>query len=415
MVKNKKQRMTTATSTKIGALHSAAPVAARGRAPLVAHILYRLDIGGLENGLVNLINAIPAERYRHAVISLTEYTDFRFRIRRQDVEYYALHKRPGKDPGAYVQLWRLLRRLQPQIVHTRNLPALDCLIPAALAGVRCRVHGEHGRDMLELDGKNWKYNLLRRALRPLVQRYIPLSHDLENWLQHRIGVTPDKISRIYNGVDTQLFHPAPVREPLPHAAFALPGTVVVGTVGRMQAVKDQLTLVRAFLRLLKSEPSARNILRLVLVGDGPLRHQAAAMLAAEDANELAWLAGTRDDVPRLLRGLDVFVLPSLAEGISNTILEAMACGLPVVATRVGGNPELVIEGKTGMLVPAADPVALADALANYLRNPGLAKQHGAAGRERVVREFSLNAMVQRYVSVYDEVLVHEQRSKNITQ
>lgn len=409
MMANGKPRLTTHAATDTAAYGSASRVA-RTRAPLVAHILYRLDIGGLENGLVNLINTIPVDRYRHAVISLTEYTDFRFRIRRQDVEYYALHKRPGKDFGAYLRLWRLLRRLRPQIVHTRNLSALDCLLPAALAGVRCRIHGEHGRDIIDIDGSNWKYNMLRRAIRPLVHRYIPLSRDLENWLQRRIGVTPEKISRIYNGVDTRLFQPASAREPLPDTNFAPPGTMVIGTVGRMQTVKDQLTLVRAFLHLLKTTPGAREKLRLALVGDGPLRAQAAAMLAAEDAGALAWLAGSRDDVPRLLRGLDVFVLPSLAEGISNTILEAMACGLPVVATRVGGNPELVIEGETGMLVPAADPAALAGALGNYLRDPSLARRHGRASRERVEREFSLHAMVQRYLAVYDDVLAGKRRT-----
>ncbi len=403
MMANGKPRLTTYAAGDTTAYGSASSVA-RTRAPLVAHILYRLDIGGLENGLVNLINTIPADRYRHAIISLTECTDFRFRIRRQNVEYYALHKRPGKDFSAYLQLWRLLRRLRPQIVHTRNLSALDCLLPAALAGVRCRIHGEHGRDMIDLDGSSWKYNALRRAIRPLVQRYIPLSRDLEDWLRCRIGVPPEKISRIYNGVDTRLFQPASAREPLPDTNFAPPGIMVIGTVGRMQTVKDQLTLVRAFLHLLKTVPGAREKLRLALVGDGPLRVQAAAMLAAEDASALAWLAGSRDDVPRLLRGLDVFVLPSLAEGISNTILEAMACGLPVVATRVGGNPELVIEGETGMLVPAADPVALAGALDNYLRDPSLARRHGRAGRERVEREFSLHAMVQRYLAVYDDIL-----------
>ena len=403
MIANKSQRAvshTPADAVAIGTRFSAASKPA----PLVAHILYRLDIGGLENGLVNLINNIPVERYRHAIISLTEHTDFRFRIHRRDVEYHALHKRPGKDLGVYIRLWRLLRKLRPDIVHTRNLPALDCQLPAMLAGVHSRIHGEHGRDMIDIDGSSRKYNLLRRALRPLVHRYIPLSRDLEGWLQDHIGVPPGKISRIYNGVDVHKFQPAPARTAVPNADFAPPGTLVIGTIGRMQIVKDQLTLVRAFLHLLKTVPGAREKLRLVLIGDGPLRQEAAALLAAENAGGLAWLPGARDDVLQLLHGLDVFVLPSLAEGISNTILEAMACGLPVVATRVGGNPELVTEGVTGMLVPPASPEALAGALGNYLRDSALALRHGRAGRERAEREYSLNAMVQRYVAVYDEVL-----------
>lgn len=389
---------------------------AAGRAPLVAHIIHRLDVGGMENGLVNLINAIPPQRYRHAIICLTEYTDFRSRIRRPDVEYFALHKRPGKDIGVYARLWRVLRRLRPDIVHTRNLPALDCLVPAALAGVGARVHGEHGRDMIDLDGSNRKYSLLRRLLRPLVHRYIPVSRDLETWLHQGIGVPVRRIERIYNGVDTEKFSPAPGgRVPLPVAGFAPPDAIVIGTVGRMEAVKDQTTLARAFVRLLDLAPEYRHRLRLAIVGDGPLRAEAMQQLARAGAAALAWMPGTRNDIPELLRGFDIFVLPSVAEGISNTILEAMATGLPVVATRVGGNPELVAEGVTGALVPSADPEAMAAALLAYVRDPKQIRQHGVAGRRQVEDNFSLNAMVQHYISVYDEVLSPEQRSRKAAQ
>ncbi len=387
----------------------AQPLSARSapaeRAPLIAHIIYRLDVGGMENGLVNLINAIPAQRYRHAIICLTEYTDFRLRIQRPDVAIYALHKRPGKDIGVYPRLWRLLRRLRPDIVHTRNLPALDCLVPAALAGVAARVHGEHGRDMIDLDGSNRKYNLLRRLLRPFAQRYIPLSRDLEIWLRDCIGISPDRIDRIYNGVDMLRFHPpADGRAPLPLAGFAAADSIVIGTVGRMQTVKDQTTLVTAFLSLLERVPELRQRLRLVLIGDGPLRATALQQLQQAGVAAQAWLPGARDDIPELMRGLDIFVLPSLAEGISNTILEAMACGLPVVATRVGGNAELVEEGHSGALVPAADPEALAAALCVYVRDLSLARRHGAAGRRRVENSFSLPAMVDGYLAVYDRLL-----------
>ncbi len=383
----------------------ALPLTAAGRAPLIAHIIYRLDIGGMENGLVNLINAIPPERYRHAVVCLTEYTDFRSRIRRPEVEYYALHKRSGKDLGVSVRLWRLLRRLRPDIVHTRNLSALDSLVPATLAGVAARVHGEHGRDMIDLDGRNRKYNMLRRLLRPLVHRYVPLSRDLEIWLRECIGVPTESIVRIYNGVDTEKFHPAADgRVPLPVEGFAPPGTIVIGTVGRLQAVKDQITLVKTFLRLLEMAPDFRNRLRLVLIGDGPLRAEAAERLTSAGVAELAWMPGARDDIPELLRAFDIFVLPSIAEGISNTILEAMASGLPVVATRVGGNPELVVENVTGLLVPAADPVAMATALSAYVRDPAQGQRHGDAGRKRVQSDFSLRVMVERYLAVYDALM-----------
>ena len=372
--------------------------------PLVAHVVFRLDMGGLENGLVNLINRIPEGRYRHAVISLTEVAEFSRRVRRPDVRFYALHKREGVGLATHFKLWRLLRRLRPAVVHTRNLAALETQPAAWLAGVPFRVHGEHGRDVGDLDGENRRYQGLRRLLRPFVSHYIPLSGDLEHYLRARIGVPASRITHIYNGVDAACFHPAAAGAGSLTALGAPdwgPGRCVVGTVGRMQAVKDQLTLVRAFLRALTLRPDARRFLRLVLVGDGPLRAAAEGLLTDAGARDLAWLPGGRDDVPEVLRGLDVFVLPSLAEGVSNTILEAMATGLPVVATRVGGNPELVGEGVTGQLVPAADPDAMAQALLAYADDPDARRAHGAGGRARVLREFSMEAMVENYLRVYD--------------
>lgn len=378
---------------------------AKDTIPLIAHIIFRLDIGGLENGLVNLINNLPEGGYRHVIICLKDYTEFRFRIYRKDISVFALNKADGKDVQIYVRLWRLLRELKPDIVHTRNLAALDCQFIATLAGVRARVHGEHGWDMVDLHGSNLKYNLLRRLCRPLIKRYIPLSRDLEYWLRHKVAVPKHKIYRIYNGVDTLRFYPATEgRWALPETQFTHPDTFVIGTVGRMHAVKDQLTLVRAFIHLRQFSPEIGTQLRLVLVGDGPLREQARGLLSHAGATDMVWLAGSRDDVPEIMRGFDVFVLPSLNEGISNTILEAMSCGIPVVATRVGGNPELVMEGQTGILVPPSNPKAMAEALLSYFNDKPMRQSHGQAGHNRVKREFSLEAMVSHYMAVYDAVL-----------
>lgn len=371
---------------------------------MIAHVIHHLDVGGMENGLVNLVNTLPRERYRHVIICMTEYTDFAARIRHADIDVHALHKREGKDFSVYLRLWRLLKALRPDIVHTRNLATVEGMLPAALAGVPGRVHGEHGRDVHDLDGTRRRYQWLRRAYRPLIQHYIALSADLEAYLRARVGVPARKITRIYNGVDTVRFHPpAGTRDPLPPDGFAPPGTMVIGSVGRMRAVKDPLNLVRAFLLLLERRADARERLRLVLVGDGPLREPAVALLRAADAHGLAWVPGACDNVPELLRAMDVFVLPSLVEGISNTILEAMACGRPVVATRVGGNPELVGEGETGYLVPRSDPHALAGAIERYLDEPALMLRHGAAGRARVEAAFSLETMVACYLAVYDQL------------
>ena len=384
------------------------------RRPLVMHVVYSFDVGGLENGVVNLINRMPPERYRHTVVALTRCVDsFCQRIAREDVGFVSLHKPPGHGIKLYPRLWHLFRERRPAIVHTRNLAALEAAVPARLAGVPVRVHGEHGWDVSDPGGTRRKFQLLRRAYSPFVSRYVALSGHIEHYLTARVGIAAERVERICNGVDTLRFCPAPgrARIALPGAPFgaapdAAPGdprTVVIGTVGRLQAVKDQLNLVRAF-ALARARGGAGRALRLIIAGDGPLRAEVEAEIRHAGVGDVVWLAGERKDVPEVMRALDVFALPSQAEGISNTILEAMACGLPVVATAVGGNPELVAAGETGALVPAQDPHRMAEALLCYASDAALRKKHGAAGRERVEHHFSLDAMVARYTAMYDSLL-----------
>ena len=374
--------------------------------PLVLHLVYRFDTGGLENGIVNLINHMPPDSYRHAVVALTGVVpEFSRRIRRNEVDFVSWHKRPGHGLWMYPQLFALFRRMKPAIVHTRNLAALEFQVPAWLAGVPVRVHGEHGRDVGDYDGSSRKYQWLRRVYRPFVQHYFALSRDLAGYLTDKVGVPQRRVTQVYNGVDSARFHPAPAsRQPISGCPFAAPAHWLVGTVGRMQTVKDQPTLARAFVRALELAPELRERLRLVMVGEGPLREQALVVLRSAGAEDLAWLPGARDDVPEVMRGLDCFVLPSLAEGISNTILEAMATGLPVVATDVGGNAELVRHGVTGEIVPAADSEAIAGSLVRLATAPKHATALGCAGRADAEQNFSMRAMVAKYQDVYDRQL-----------
>ena len=375
--------------------------------PLIAHILYRFDVGGLENGVVNLINRIPSDRYRHAIISLTDATDFKNRLNNPDVEIYCLHKKPGQDPAYLWRLWRLLRKIRPSITHTRNLAALETVVIALLAGVRRRVHSEHGWGMADLHGANRKYRMLRRTMSSLVHRYIGLSKHIENYLHQDVGIPSSKLTQLYNGVDASRFSKETttsiLTELLP-AGFVSNETIVIGTVGRMEPVKDQLTLAKAFIQLLRLSGDQCSNLRLIMIGDGELRSQAQQLFDEAGIEQQVWLPGSHDRVPELMQAMNIFVLPSRNEGISNTILEAMASSLPVVATRVGGNPELVVEDETGALVPADDPVTMAEALHGYVKNPDQRLAHGQAGRLRVEQHFLLEHMVKKYLSVYDELL-----------
>ncbi|MYM97522.1 TIGR03088 family PEP-CTERM/XrtA system glycosyltransferase [Duganella vulcania] len=370
--------------------------------PLIVHLIHRLDVGGLENGLINLINHLPPDRYRHAIVCLRDYSDYHLRIRRPGVEIISLNKREGKDWAHYLRLFQTLKRLHPLMIHTRNLSGIEGQLLAAVAGVRLRVHGEHGRDMHDLHGLSRKYRLLRKLLRPLIGHFIAVSKDLETWLIGTIGARPQRVTHICNGVDSLQFHPrlGPPAAVGP-AGFLCEDAFVIGSVGRMAEVKDHLTLVHAFILLIAEHALPRDRLRLLIAGDGPSRQACLDLLRQAGMDELAWLPGNRDDIPQLMRAMDVFVQPSLAEGMSNTILEAMATGLPVVATAVGGNPDLVRGGWTGTLVPPSSPAMLADALNDYYRLPALAVSHGQRGRRRVLAEYSLNAMADAYLAVYD--------------
>jgi len=371
--------------------------------PLVVHVVYRFDVGGLENGVVNLINQMPA--YRHAVVALTEATEFRHRIRRDDVLIVALHQPPGHGFWQYPALYRLMRAWRPAIVHSRNLAALEAQVPAWAAGVPVRLHGEHGRDIDDLHGECRKYRWIRRAYGPFVSHWIAVSGELEHYLVDKVGVTRSTVTRICNGVDTSRFAPAQgVRLAVEGCPFDPAQHWIVGTVGRMQLVKNQTSLARAFVAAVLAQPALRGRLRLAMIGDGPLRAESLAILGAGGVADLAWLPGERSDVPQLMRMLNCFVLPSLAEGVSNTILEAMASGLPVIATNVGANAELVRHGETGAIVAPGDVEALAAVVVRLATNPDAARRMGRAGRAAAVARFSLRAMTDAYQSLYDAQL-----------
>ncbi len=378
---------------------------ARDSRPLVVHVLYRFDVGGLENGVVNLINRMAPQGYRHAVVALTECVPgFAARLSRDDVQLISLHKPPGQGAKLFPRFYRLMRELAPSIVHTRNLAALEMVVPAAAARVPVRIHGEHGWEASDPAGCSAKFRLLRRVFSPCVQHYVALSGQLEQYLTERVGIDARRVARICNGVDAGRFHPPAVAGRPAGMPFEPGRDFLFGTVGRIDEVEDQVTLVRAFARLCGESEAARERARLVVAGDGPWCSRVEDAVRESGCAERIWLAGSRSDVPELMGALDCFVLPSLGEGISNTILEAMACGLPVVATAVGGNPELVEDGGTGRLVPCADPAAMAAAMGEFLAAPQQGMQFGTAARARIEAQFSLEAMVAGYTGLYDKML-----------
>lgn len=371
--------------------------------PLVVHVIYRLDFGGLETLLAECINRMPAQRYRHAIVCLTDYTDFAKKITQPGVNIYALHKAPGLGLGTHVKLWKLLRKLRPTILHTYNLAAIEYAFTATLAGVPIRIHAEHGRDASDPEGKNRKHNLLRRWLVPFIDCYVPVSGDLQRWLKHVVGVPDAKNMLINNGVDTEHFNKR-LDKRNSSALWNVPqDAYVIGTVGRLQDVKNHAGLIDAFIELQAQLPAEKARLRLAIVGDGPLRKAIEEKVASAGIANVVWLPGASTDIAEIMQGFSVFALSSIAEGTPVTILEAMSVGLPVVATNVGGIPALVLDRVTGTLVPPNDADAMAAALAAYIQQPETATQHGTAGRERIVRHYSVAAMLAAYTALYDRL------------
>mgnify|MGYP001550813575 FL=1 len=367
----------------------------------IVHVVYSFSVGGLENVIVQLINQLPADRFEHVVLSLTTIGDFKNRIAQQGVRFIELHKPPGHAVALYPKIYQLLRVIKPDVVHSCNLAALEIVPLCWLARVPLRIHAEHGWDTHDPQGKSTRYQRLRRAYKPFVSHYVAVSKDLDDYLERAIGVPQFRRSLITNGVDTQAFSPAQgAPSAVPGCPFVLGENWLLGTVGRLQSVKNQPLLVRAFVRLLQDHPEAAIRMRLVVVGEGPLRAEIETLLANANVSHLAWLAGARDDVADVLRMLNCFVLPSQTEGTSCTLQEAMACGLPVVATAVGGTPDLLKHGESGFLVDSDDEAAMANAIWALYTDKAKTLRLAQTARDWALQNFGLDAMVHSYESLF---------------
>lgn len=365
----------------------------------VLHVVDALGVGGTELCTANVIER-TLERFAHAVCCVRDGGVIAERLEAQGVPVTVLHKRTGNDWTVPLRIARLCRQIAPDIVHSRNWGSIDAIIGARLAGVPVVIHSEHGRDAGDPNGTNRRRNRARRLLSVLVDRMAAVSDQLGRWLVEEVGIRETKVSVLKNGVDAEKFERCNDRAALRERHGYAPEDIVVGTVGRLAAVKNQAALLEALGELL---PVHGNI-RVAIVGDGPERPALVQQIRSRGLDRTAALLGNRDDVSDLLSMFDVFVLSSIGEGLCNTILEAMAVGLPVVATAVGGNPELVEDGVTGLLVPAADAGALARAVERYAIDEQLRRDHGTAGRRRVLQQFTLDRMVERYVALYESEL-----------
>ena len=369
----------------------------------VMHLIHQLGAGGAENGIVNIANHIDCNAFESAICAFVGGGALTKRLDLKRTALFEMEKRSGNDIRLPFNLYRLFRRWKPDIVHTHAWGTLlEGIVAARFAKVPAVIHGEHGT--LQDKAQNI---VIQRFLWRSVDRVLSVSAAHARQMSKTIGFPVDRIDVLANGVNTDLFgkQTPNIKDELGLADDSF----VIGTVGRLVPVKNQRLLIRTFANL----TTRHNQLHLVITGDGPLKRELESMANALNCREHVHFLGRRSDVPRIMAGLDVFVLCSHSEGMSNTILEAMSSGLPVIATDVGGNPELVVHGRTGMLVPSDNDDALGAAIESLIVDADLKVSMGRYGRERAAREFSLQAMVRRYEKLYQRCLFSKSACRRV--
>jgi sugar transferase (PEP-CTERM/EpsH1 system associated) len=356
-----------------------------------------LRVGGLENGVVNLINSLDGEIFRNSICCLRTSGGLQRRLRDPETKVFELNQKL-KD-NLFVRMRNILADEKVDIVHSNGYGTyFDSIVGAQLAGTPLTIHCIHGIYWRDMAGMKLRRRLLQRLLSLKTNRLYAVADYLREYYIDIVGVSPRRISTIYNGVDTERYRPRDERtagEQKRRLGFS-EDEVLIGTVGTLYWVKDPEALLKAAAIVL----GQRDDVRFIWAGGGPLKERLETRAGELGIDGRVHYLGSRDDIPDILSALDIFVLPSLIEGLSYSILEAMAIGLPVVATDVGGNSELVCDGATGFLVPKGDPEALAGSLLRLIPGAPLRARLGREARRRVEEKFSLKNMVQKYQQMY---------------
>jgi len=369
----------------------------------VMHVLHRLGLGGMEYGVIKVANHLDPRLFAPSICSLRVSAPQAEAELGPNVRLHDMHRRDVLDAGLIRDLWRLFRSERVDIVHSHNWSTYAYTVLAGrLARVPVIVHGLHGRDT-EAPAAGFARTAVERILARATDHFTTVSAHLRDSVIRDLGVSPDRVLYIPNGVDLSRFGVSYPEAEIRARLGVGPEDRLIATVGSIREVKGYGTLVRAFEVLRRKMPD----LKLLMVGIDP-KNLAIPRLAQEatdweSVRKDVLFLGVRRDVPEILSVVDVYVNSSLYEGMSNSILEAMASSKPVVATAVGGTPDLVEDGVTGWLVPSRDPSALAEKLEQTLNDRARAREMGQRGRERVEQHHSFTAMVRANESLYERL------------
>jgi glycosyltransferase involved in cell wall biosynthesis len=356
----------------------------------VAQLTLTLNFGGLEVLVIQLAEQLQRRGIRSPIVALSEGTLVE-EARSRGIETFTLGKRDGFDPRILWKVARLVRRHHIDVLHTHNFaPLIYGALAGRVAGARV-INTRHGRATLSTLPFIWR----------LTDRAIAVSDDARREMLKHNTIPPERVRVILNGIDLAPYRQLdPTDNALRRELGIAAGTPIVGVVARLAPEKDHATLLRAFRTVRERGVAAE----LVIVGGGELEATLRTLCHELGIESAVHFLGFRKNIPQLVHGMDLFVLPSRMEGVSLTLLEAMAAGKPVIATRVGGNPEVVVDHETGYLVGPGGADSLAAAMTRLLSQPALASQFGRAGRERALSAFSADRMVDAYAAQYAEVL-----------
>ena len=363
----------------------------------IMHVVEAFGVGGgVENGIANLIERMDPRRFEHVLCAVFHVGPKTERYPLDRVALLCLGQKRARARSQVGPLAQMIRQVKPDLVHSRNWGAIETVFAARWAGCPA-IHSEHGVEV-DQTAEPWRRRWLRRAAYAAANRVFSVSYELQESLARSSGFALRKIGVIHNGVNTQRFRPdVPLGRKFRAELAIAEDEFVIGCVGRMNPVKDYRTMLRAaeiFSRECRSW-------RLLLVGDGPERSALENLVAGSDAlRGHVHFLGVTGRVAEVLNALDVYVLSSIVEGISNSLLEATAAGVPVIATRTGGTPEVVVDGQSGLLVPVGAPGELAESLIGLYRQPQERERLGNAGRQRAKEEFALDFMVRQYEEMY---------------
>jgi sugar transferase (PEP-CTERM/EpsH1 system associated) len=368
----------------------------------VMHVLDNMGWGGMQNGLVNMIHRLDPNRFEH-IVCCTRYLEPEksHRLSADRARTVCIGNPEGVSRFQLAALSRSIRDLNPDIVHSRNWGGVEAVVAGRWVGSSALVHSEHGLDEQSVVSEPWRRIAFRRLAFELADRVMSVSDHLRKIHAKRTGFPARRISVIHNGVDTNRFGPdAGLRASAREELGLAPDEFCIGCVGSLTPVKDYPTVLRAVGAMAKSVRHWR----LMVVGEGPERtHLEELVNQQPDWRSHIRFLGLRSDVPAMLNAMDVYVLPSIIEGISNSLLEAMATGLPALVTDTGGNPEVVMEGNSGMLFPVGDWQRLAEHLCQLQSQPDRRLRLGKQALLRIRDNFSIDAMVRNYEQLYESL------------